>query len=62
MKTLTITDVKSFAERIGNFTALQAVFYIMLHVTRENTGGEPINAETFYIIRDKFTSHVEGVH
>ena len=54
--------VKSFAERIGNFTALQAVFYIMLHVIRENTGGEPINAEAFDIIRDKFKLHVEGVH
>ena len=54
--------VKSFAERIGNFTALQAVFYIMLHAMRENTGGEPINAETVYIIRDKLKLHVEGVH
>ena len=34
----------------------------MLHVIRENTGGEPINTEAFYIVRDKFKLHVEGVH
>ena len=54
--------VKSFAERIGNFRALQAAFYILQHVMRENTGGDPINAEAFYMILDKFKLHVEGVH
>ena len=34
----------------------------MLHVIREHTGGEPINAETCYIIRDKFELHAEGIH
>ena len=28
----------------------------------ENAGGDPINAEAFYIIRDTFKLHVEGVH
>ena len=54
--------VKSFAERIGNFRALQAAFYILQYVLRENSGGDPINAEAFYIISDKFKSHVDGVH
>ena len=54
--------VKSFAERIGHFRALQASFYILLYVMRENTGGDPINAEAFYIIRYKSKLHVEGVH
>ena len=57
--------VKTNAEEIGNFTALEAVFYIMLRVIREIITEDPINdynGEAFYIIREKFKLHVEGVH
>ena len=54
--------VKAFAELIGNFRALQAAFNILQYVLRENSGGDLINAEAFYIISDKFKLHVDGVH
>ena len=45
--------VKALVERIGNFRALQASFYILQYVMKENSGGEPNNAKAFYIISDK---------